>query len=98
MGQLQQSLTLKHMQKSYTLDLTNYTEEDILFVARYHGYGEFSSPDIGPLEYIEQKFKTMADDWFAKALIAKRTAEIDQQKNQILNEIIRQVSTNTSIQ
>jgi hypothetical protein len=86
------------MQKSYTLDLTNYTEDDILFVAQFYGYGEFSNPELTPLEHIEQQFKSMADNWFARPMIQRATQEIEAQKSQIVAGVYQQVSSDTSIE
>ena len=86
------------MQKSYTLDLTNYTEADILFVAQHYGYGEFSNPELTPLEYIEQQFKSMADNWFARPMVLRATQELENQKAQIVAGVYQQVASDTIIE
>jgi len=65
--------------KSYKIDTTQYTEEQITLLATHYGYQatvydearvQINNPQT-EIEYIELMFKQMADDWFARPLISQ---------------------------
>jgi hypothetical protein len=93
------------MQKTYILDMSNYSEQDVLDSALYRGYeptliiGEESitNPQT-PLDYLEKEFKTMADEWFAEPLIRKAVSQIDAQRGIVIDSVRQLVSSSTLIQ
>ena len=93
--------------KTYKIDTDQYTTEQITLLATYYGYRpevyDTETPTMIPnpqseIEYIENAFKAMADQWFAAPLIQQVNVAIEQEKRIQIDAVLNQVSATTVVE
>ncbi len=93
--------------KTYKIDTEQYTDEQITLLASYYGY----RPEVydtetqtmipnpqSEMEYIENAFKQMADQWFAQPLIQQVNTAIEQTRRTEVEAVLNQVSATTVVE
>lgn len=93
--------------KTYKIDTTNYTEDQITLLATNYGYPleifdeethKFVLNQADKMAFIESEFKKMADEWFARPLIYQVEKQIEQKKQEEVQKILDLISSSTVIE
>jgi hypothetical protein len=84
--------------KTYKIDTTQYTEEQITLLATFYGYQPQEGDTLeSKMDFIESEFKKMADSWFAQPLINEVNRALEVERQAQTEAIKTMISTSTVV-